>query len=127
MSLTSITLVFENCESVSIPSNSIDSLYIGRVSQHRTYNKRTNKFVDGHHLEDMYLSLSSFCGITTTCNEPLYKRLQVATDITHLILVDDKLQEDSYSVRWVGDSQYNNYSQRKGLIENECLFIRIGE
>lgn len=127
MSLTSLTLVFENCESVSIPSSSIESLYIGRVSQYRTYNKRTNKFVDGYHLEDMHLVLSEFSDITTTCDEPLYQRLQIATDITHLVIVDDNYTELTYSVRWVGGDQYNNPAQRKGSIEQEYLFVQIGE
>lgn len=127
MSLISITLVFENCESVSIPSSSIENLYIGRLSQYRTYNKQTSEFVDGYHLQDMHLILSSFCDITTTCEQPLYQRLKVAHDITHLILVDDNHQEVTYSIRWIGDSQYNNCAQREVDVENDYLFIRIGE
>lgn len=130
MTLNSINLTFENCESVTIPIEYINSIHVGGISRSITYNKRNtiNPVTHQQTISNAYILFNgafSVSNVQTTFNEQAYDRIKQHTDITYIDLIYDTHCE-SYYVTWpFSDFNLNNNPNQSNTNHYDGLTVEI--
>lgn len=125
MSLRSITLVFENCESVEIPESSISAFGLSGISMSISYDSLRKSFRKYRMVSGMVLSLKDFSEIYTTLEDNIAYRVGKCSDITSISINSTDGESNTYHIEWLGDDDYNNPKQTHSL-SKDYLRIDIG-
>lgn len=126
MSLQSITLVFENCETVTIPEGSITNLYLGGITQTRQYDSVKKSFRDRLSVSEVYLQVTDFSDIFTSYEDNLVHRVCISNDITSVeVCIGGEVT--TYFVKWDASEDYYSNKKQSHILTAKLLAITIGE
>lgn len=127
MSLQSITLVFENCETVTIPEGSITNLYLGGITQTRQWDNVKKSFRDRLSASEVYLQVTDFSEIFTSYGDNLVYRVCKSNDITAVEVSCVEGEVTTYSVKWDASEDYYSNKKQSHILTAKLLAITIGE
>lgn len=130
-------LIFENCDSITLPINDIEYFYANNIQQ--SMNLQDNQLNIYKSVGDLTISIrkSAFNKFTDFANmldneeEIEYHKLKNrinSSDITqiHFINFQDETVESLY-VEWSDEDEWHNKYQKQEIIDDEYLVININK
>ena len=108
MNITSVKLIFENCEAIDIPFNDILFLHIGKEYKktHRTFNSLSIETV----LKEFAIALNKYIECNFWNNQSIEERLAMR-DITWVELCNNN-EKVSYYIEWPEYDEHYSTAQR---------------
>lgn len=127
--LNSLKIIFENCESLSIPADDILHIEINNVSKNYSFTKPWYHMNSINNADKVMILISKDAN---TCkyfdamfsNITPFERIIRYNDITHLNLIFEDGITESYEVTFNGNEE--NSLQHSEVIDSGSLIIKIG-
>lgn len=122
--IKSITLVFENCDEVTIPYKYIKQFYCEGIKG--IIYKSKNRIVYGKECDYFILTISD-TDIKTQYGYPLFDRIFEYKDISYVYIKYDDNNEESIRLPWLDDDNNEDENQYQALSsdKNGCIYISV--
>lgn len=120
--LKSLDIIFENCESINVPAESIEWFWINGF-KHTLHFQSPNDVFDHYSADYVTLYLKNLDKIPTSTilgtelGTDIKSRIKAYKDVTQITLYYDDETDFNFCVPWGGDSDYTN----------EYQYVKIGK